>query len=626
MIRWRNCGVKWKEKLWQNKWQLLVLLLVLLVQCFYISRKQGYHMDELLTFELGNAEYNPWIVPTQPVGRLAKFMQQEIYADSLAETFGNLTDTVKDVLQNRGSSKLLSYQADVYEEPVWITREQFHEYITVGERDGFNYLSVYFNVKDDNHPPLYFMLVHTLSSVFPHRISPWMGCFFNLAAVLGCCILMFAMGRLLAAHDLVEKKTGELWGLCSGLLYGCSSGAIAATVFIRMYEVLTFFCVLSLYLHLRKWLGGRAQNGMDFTGKNKLLILVTALGFWTQYFFLFYCLLLAFVTVIVLLREGRKREGFCYIRSMVLAGIIGVGIYPFSVKHILTSGRGVEAIGNLLSGLAGYGGRLAEFGKILLLRTFGQQGWGLAVLAVLALTAVGMAIRRRRRGDRSAGVCFENGGAAVRAAGENSAAGGVTTAAGTAAAAADAARVRRELAALLILPPSGYFLLAAKMSPYMVDRYIMPVFPFAAMGAAALLCYALSGRRAAAAVLTLLLAAVNIGTYDGEYLYQGYSTQLAMAEVYRELPCICIYEGYGFYDNLLEFETYERTLLLKPSELEDRQEQDLESLEEAVVLIKQNADADRALALLADYGLEPDQILVRGSVYGDLVVHCVREP
>lgn len=598
--------MKWKEKLWRNKWQLLVLLLVLLVQCFYISQKQGYHMDELLTFELGNAEYNPWIVPTQPVGRLAKFMQEEIYADSLGETLSNLTDTVKDVLQNRGSSKLLSYQADVYEEPVWITREQFHDYITVGERDGFNYLSVYFNVKDDNHPPLYFMLVHTLSSVFRDRISPWMGCFFNLAAVLGCCILLFALGRLLAAHDLVEKRTGELWGLCSGLLYGCSSGAIAATVFIRMYEVLTFFCVLSLYLHLRKWLGGRAsadaaeqtgklpkeRSGRDFTRQNKGLILVTMLGFWTQYFFLFYCLLLALVTVIVLLREGRKKECFCYLRSMVLAGIIGVGIYPFSVKHILTSGRGVEAIGNLLSGLAGYGERLTEFGKILLLRTFGQQGWGLAVLAVLVLAAVGMAVRRRHRGDRTA--------------------------------AADPPRVRRELAALLILPPLGYFLLAAKMSPYMVDRYIMPVFPFAAMGVSALLVYVLSHRRMAAAVLTMLLAAVNIRTYDGEYLYQGYSTQLAMAEVYRELPCICIYEGYGFYDNLLEFATYERTLLLKPSELEDRQAQDLETLEEAVVLIKQSADAEQALALLADYGLQPEQLLVRGSVYGDLVVYCTR--
>ncbi|MDE6674876.1 MAG: hypothetical protein K2K19_08730, partial [Acetatifactor sp.] len=232
--------MKWKVKLKQNRWRLAVLIAVALVQCFFISLKEGYHMDELLTFELANAEYNPWIVPTQPVGRLAKFMQQEIYEDSLGETLANLKDTVVDVLRNRGDSKLLSYQADVYEQPVWITGEQFHEYITVGKRDAFNYLSVYFNVKDDNHPPLYFMLVHTMSSVFRGRISPWMGCVFNLAATLGCCMLMFALGRLLAACGYVTERTGEDWGLCSALLYGCSSGAIATTLFIRMYGILTF--------------------------------------------------------------------------------------------------------------------------------------------------------------------------------------------------------------------------------------------------------------------------------------------------------------------------------------------------------------------------------------------------
>ena len=337
-------GMKWKEKIKRNRWQLAVLVLVLLVQCNYISEKQGYHMDELLTFELANAEYNPWIVPTQPVGRLAKFMQQEIYGDSMGETLQNIKNTVADVLRNRGNSKLLSYQADVYEEPVWITRDQFHEYITVGDRDAFNYLSVYFNVKDDNHPPLYFMLVHTLSSVFRGRISPWMGCVFNLAAVLGCCVIMFALGRLLAACRFVEERTGELWGLCGALLYGCSPGAIATTLFIRMYGILTFLCMLTLYLHLQKWLGPRTRTGKDFAKNNKLLILVTAMGFWTQYFFLFYCLLLALVTAVTLFRGGRKKETFCYIRSMVIAAVVGVGIYPFGVKHILTSGRGVEAI------------------------------------------------------------------------------------------------------------------------------------------------------------------------------------------------------------------------------------------------------------------------------------------
>ncbi len=592
--------MKWKEKIKRNRWQLAVLVLVLLVQCNYISEKQGYHMDELLTFELANAEYNPWIVPTQPVGRLAKFMQQEIYGDSMGETLQNIKNTVADVLRNRGNSKLLSYQADVYEEPVWITRDQFHEYITVGDRDAFNYLSVYFNVKDDNHPPLYFMLVHTLSSVFRGRISPWMGCVFNLAAVLGCCVIMFALGRLLAACRFVEERTGELWGLCGALLYGCSPGAIATTLFIRMYGILTFLCMLTLYLHLQKWLGPRNRTGKDFAKNNKLLILVTAMGFWTQYFFLFYCLLLALVTAVTLFRGGRKKETFCYIRSMVIAAVVGVGIYPFGVKHILTSGRGVEAIGNLLSGLTGYGERLFSFGRILLLRVLGQKPLGLAAIGLLVMIGVILLVRRKTRESRS-----------VRAAEQDK-------------------KDRRKLLWMLAFPPVGYFLLAAKMSPYMVDRYIMPVFPFAAMAFAGLLVYLL-GRLKTEGISVplyaiLLLSCLNVFTYDGEYLYTGYSFQLELTRERADLPCICVYEGYSFYDNLQEFALYDRTLLVKPSELTDRQ--DIAQLPEAMVIYKHNVDIDTQQEvgeILSGYGLTPHTFLMRETVYGDTIVYCVNE-
>lgn len=156
--------------------------MIILVQCAFVSRKEGYHMDELLSFELSNAEYNPWIVPTQPVGRLAKFMHEEIDGESFGETLGNFKDTVVDVLENKSGSKLLSYKADVYEEPVWISRKQFLDYVTTGKGDRFNYFSVYFNVKDDNHPPVHFMLLHTISSLMPGKVLPMMGCVINIMA------------------------------------------------------------------------------------------------------------------------------------------------------------------------------------------------------------------------------------------------------------------------------------------------------------------------------------------------------------------------------------------------------------------------------------------------------------
>lgn len=152
-----------------------------------------------------------WIVTTQPEGRLAKFVHQEIDGETFGETLGNLADTVRDVLQNRGNSKLLTYKADVYEEPVWITSEQFSDYITVKSGDAFNYLSVYFNVKDDNHPPMHFMVLHTVSSLFQGRISPWMGCVINMAAVAWVMILLYRICRLMAPA-LGWGRTGAGWG------------------------------------------------------------------------------------------------------------------------------------------------------------------------------------------------------------------------------------------------------------------------------------------------------------------------------------------------------------------------------------------------------------------------------
>ena len=225
-----------------NQWKkilpgLLVVLLCLLLMGIGISRKEGYHMDELLSYELANARYNPWIVPTQPVGRLAKFVNEEIQGDTFAETVGNLKNTITDVLKNRGNSKLLSYKADVYEEPVWITDRQFRDYVTVDGSDAFDYLSVYFNVKDDNHPPVHFMLLHTVSSVFRRTLSPLLGCSVNMICLGITLWLLLRLGRQLA--DVFSPGTdGKLLGIMAVLLYGMSTGALATVLLIRMYGLL----------------------------------------------------------------------------------------------------------------------------------------------------------------------------------------------------------------------------------------------------------------------------------------------------------------------------------------------------------------------------------------------------
>lgn len=573
--------------------ELLAVILCLGVLCVGVSFKEGYHMDELLSFELADARYNPWIVPTQPEGRLAKFVREEIQGDSFGETLMNLKSTVTDVLKNRGSSKMLSYKADVYEEPVWITSGQFRDYVTVDGSDAFDYLSVYFNVKDDNHPPVHFMLLHTMSSLFPGTLSPWLGCTINLICVGITLWLLLRLGRQLSEIFGMEEQ-GRLLGILAVLLYGLSTGALASVLLIRMYCLLSCLCVALLSMHVEKW----KEHGFDRS--NKGLIAITVLGFLTQYFFLFYCFLLAAVTVAGLLCSKRMRELWIYIRSMIVAAVIGLVLFPFAIADVFSSGRGVEALDNLASGFAGYGARLLAFARILADRTVGDLLFGAGCVTAVVLAMV-LWYRRHRGQELSM------------------------------------PRAVRGTLCMLIIPVMGYYLLASRMSPYLVDRYVMPMFPMIALLFALLLCCL--GKRLAKAsgwkgrlvgiglmALIIVVQGLRLASYDGEYLYRGYGQQEQLAEEYASLPCICVYAGVGYYENLPEFMYYDRTLLVTAEELAERKDVDsLRMLDRAVVLIKPGVEEETVSSVLREkYGMEPEETLLSEGVHGDNIYLYVR--
>jgi len=553
--------------------EILILLCCAIFLSLAISEKKGYHQDELLSFELSNAEFNPWIVPTQPQGRLAKYVEREIRSDSFAGTVGNLWNTVMDVLKNRGSSKLLSYQADVYPEPVWIDRETFTEYVTVNGKDDFNYLSVYFNVKDDNHPPLHFMLLHTVSSLFRERINPAMGCAINLFFVLGTMILLMRIGRLCMKLIGCEGQ-GRIVGAGAAALYGTSAGATSTTLLIRMYAMLTFFCVWLLCIHLEKLFHeklilDKPSNG--FEKHNKGLIAITILGFWTQYFFLFYCFALALVTGVLLLRSKRVKEFKRYVISMITAAVIGLICFPFAVSDVFSSGRGVEAIENLGSGFGEFAYRIKSFLEIL-----GAEG-GMLCISALVLINFCWGILKFRKVKQERGFW-----------------------------------------AVLLIPVACYFLLASKLSPFLVDRYVMPIFPlmlllltFGACGCLTLLLR--EKTKKVNLILAIMLGCLIMsqpfmpGHDDNEYLYPEYESQERIARENADLPCICVYEGVRYYENLPEFMHYKKTLLVTMEELKGRTDgKSIEELNRVAVLLKDKEWTDDVNEVMKQYGFTPE--------------------
>ncbi len=580
--------------------RILIVIMSMLFLCAYIDRKEGYHMDEVLAYQLANAEYNPWIVPTQPVGRLAKFMSEHIDGETLSETISNASYILKDTIANRGNSILATYKADVYETPVWIDNVSFQNYVQCNCDDDFNFASVYFNVKDDNHPPIHFMLLHMMSSIFKGDMSPWVGCMINLIAVTGVVWLIGLIG------DKVFQNKYSTYACM--ILYGFSVGAVATTIWIRMYALLTLFTVWNLYFHVRNYgVVGKCDTDVETRvnrPKNKGIFVMTILSFWTQYFGLFFIFPLAIVTIVHLFRSKQMAQMWVYIRTLVLAAVVGVCVYPFAIGDVLFSGRGTEALSTWKNGIVEYAYRIWQFMNVLADNVAGN------FLVFVMLLVVPFVIRLFANKFRKGETHAEN-------------------------------RSFTFAHLCVIIPTVVYFLLAAKMSPFYVDRYIMAVFPMASLLLVLVWDKIMYGKFfggdqirenkrnktvglitvAAAAIICLTGLVQTKGTHT--YLYTGYDEQVAVAETYSDYPMICLYPGLSFYENVMEMEQYQKTLLLKEEELASMTEEHIKEVENGYVLLIKFPQDDFGKVQLERvmdiFGGMDATVLYAGEPFGDVI-------
>lgn len=560
--------------------RILILAISMLFLCTFIGRKEGFHMDEVLAYQLANAEYNPWIVPTQPVGRLAKFMAEHIDGENASETISNVMFIVKDTLSNKGDSILATYKADVYDAPTWISRDAFKDYVQTNRYDDFNLASVYFNVKDDNHPPVHFMLLHLMSSIFKGDMSPVLGCAINLMAVL---IVLWLIG--LISDMLFQNKYATYAAM---LLYGLSVGAVATTIWIRMYAILTLFVVWNLYFHLRNFAEASDDDTSVKTGvkcpKNKGIFIMTILSFWTQYFGLFFILPLAVVTIWVLVKRKEIKRMWAYIRTMVLAAVVGVCVYPFAIGDVLYSSRGTEALSTWGNGIADYVNRLWAFTKVVGTNVAGDIEIFLVLVLVPVIALLYRLIRKKVKLETKWLFAF--------------------------------------------IPTVVYFLLAAKMSPFYVDRYVMAIFPMTAILLIGLWNVLLGdSQKYRQAILygTILVSALSVYMMKGEhtYLYTGYEEQVKVAEAYSDYPLVCYYPGLSFYENVMEMERYEKTLLVTDEELSAMTKEHIKEVEDGYVLLikfpQDNLGEVQLNRAMEVFGGETATLIYEGEPFGDAI-------
>lgn len=227
----------------------------------------------------------------------------------------------------------------------WQDRQTILDEFVVKEGEGFNYGLVKLVQSWDVHPPFYYYLFHTACSMVPGVFTKWTGIIVNLIAFGISFWLLFLILRRLKAPTVVEATTLLFWAI--------NPMTISCNMLIRMYAWLTAAIFACGYFHIRllqDYDTKMADNKRFFLRYMLPIMVVSYLGFLTQYFYIFFFAGIGLCTFVWLIREKLNIvDAFLYAVFCGVSLILAVITYPASVRHLLGGYRGNEATGGLLN-------------------------------------------------------------------------------------------------------------------------------------------------------------------------------------------------------------------------------------------------------------------------------------
>lgn len=397
----------------------------------------------------------------------------------------------------------------------------FFDYVTVGEKTRFQYEYVWKNQIRDTHPPMYYALVHTISSFFPGKYSIWYA---------GAINILFALLTFWAVRGLVcELTKNENAVILASIFFMFSAGILSAVSFFRMYVMAMSEVTLVTLLFVRAVKRENYANTWKFYFS---LIAMSVFGALTHYYFIVYLFFLCLIYGVYLLSSRRVREMGFFILSMSVSGGLSVAVFPGMIKHMfLEDGhRGQESRENLMqSSLGVYLERLEDFYSFI-----NEQIFGNALTYIIVACLVFVVFYRWNK---------LGGGGKWKE---------------------DIVFLRHITIdwVLVTIPSICYFLLISKMAVYVTDRYLMPV--YAVIVAVIITIIYCIGEKLDKkkhyfflSVLTGIMIVNSWKVCGWAYLYKNSPAMMEKAAEYQDVNDICIYESaWKSYPSFYELSQY----------------------------------------------------------------------
>lgn len=530
----------------------ILLLLILVVNIHYLNLKSGYYVDEGMTLFLANGHYNGTVTSKSEYG-ISDFIRTYVIkeGDGPAQVIGNIRNMLEELAGagNYSSEGTVGWydaaRSMLQGTPSWVSGDELFQEITAGKGERFQYGQVYINQALDVHPILYYVVVHTVFSIFAGNYSD--------AFLFGINIVFLLLTCILICRIVKRYWNDDVMAMLAMTIFGLSQGFISCAVYFRMYAMLTFFVMLVLDQHMN--LCSHAGDALATRKKRLLLGLTVWAGFNTHYYFILFLLPLFVMTCFRI--EKDKKILWCYIKTMITAGVISVVFWPFSIYHILFGYRGTEALANVAS--AGIFGKLygcfKEFANAF---TLGNQ---IVLAAIFLLIAVVMIINVRKK------------------------------------------KPNLWMFSVMLVPGMVYLIAVAQVAPSISDRYVMCLFPIIAvtiaygiMKGVTLFTESSRVRIVSAGVLMLVLLVISMTAVTPNYLYREQSNwKLGVQGEKADYDCLMIGfdHGQGFSE-AVKLSEFANVLVVGRAELEGITVAE-EQLDRLVVYVFAGMDVDETL-------------------------------
>lgn len=447
--------------------------------------------------------------------------------------------------------------------------EPYTEYLTVGENARFDYKNVWENQAEDVHPPLYYVLLHTICSLFPGRFSKWYA---------GSINIVFALLTLFALRKLIRNLTGDNKKVCGivSVLFVLSSGIFSAVSFLRMYILAMFWVTL-----LTEMIVKEAENEKFRWNFFAKLYVTAVLGALTHYYCIVFTVFLCAAFGLFLLLKKRWASAAGLLGTGILSGGTAYFLFPAMITHMFYGYRGTEAIDNLKQSPYEFWIRIKIFFKNLDKEIFGNT-LGYLLLGFVLLAVVSCIFENRMNFRKVREWLL-----------------------GALSPDTDEAKMMAAKYVLVFVPVILYFFMVTKMAAFTSARYMFPVYAVAVGGFFSLVIICLRNvlkNKSVYFIMAALLSIVIINEWknvEWTYLYRSSAEFLEQLENYGDVDCLYVYDSaWETQPSFVEIQKYRSVTFVPSGNLEMLSTLEIADQDQLMVMV--TADKKKTLETIME--------------------------